>query len=302
LIHSDDDAPDGLLIVSPIGVYLERVKRGIDHVISSYASIPKSGVKPTTKLRVILVAQPEWLNGDPEYEDKFVANITTHVLGGWTAEGYDIECTCDYVSYDDEEHLVGWLLSRLGSFFKKNGKQMACIDLTAGPKEWQFAAINVAQYFPNLVFYNVKPKAVRKPSDYDPTEINDPGRPIIPVINLGEAAYAAWVTPKNDAGMHHQYVLFRTIFDIAREHASDPSSPTDLASVWVAINDADALGRYREAIQGQKDDPSLRKSISKHLTAVQPLRLFEVNTTKKHVRMTVRAAMLALSLFSQQPD
>jgi len=292
-----------LLIIAPIGIYLKRVKRGIDNVLFRQTALGE------TKVRVILVAGQDWIQTDLSYKTEFVDKLKDYVLSIWKQEaGLDVVCDVTVLPMDDEEYLTGWLLKELSLLFKTSGIEAgAFVDLTSAPREWLFAAINVLNFFPNVELYYVKPMYRKSPKDYTESEIHDEGHPKLEVVrtSYGRQALRQWTEPKDHRGMPNlQYLLFRTIFrfaqKIAKEKALDPSR---LDEVWVPIKEQRGLEEYRSSIAKSfrrnssfSDDSRLRKSISKHLTIVEAFGLFEVKG--KSVRITLRAVMLGQTLFA----
>jgi len=290
-----------LLIVAPVGAYRARVRTGLDIVTANNAERERS------KVRVILVENAAWAQLDPSYKEKFEGPLKEHILSTWKEQEFNIECETVMLPLENEEYLDGWLLHTISNFFKDNPKDSRVfVDLTSGPKEWQFAAINVSDFFEDLTLYYVKPVINTKPSDFAQEEVDDPGHPKVEIVRTGRSILRRWTEPTDESGRPNlQFLLFKTIFELAGEKV--PHSTGDLAGelseIPVPIEDVTFLKHYREQLPVQlrskfRYDPHLKKSISKLLTSVDLFRLFE---KKGHcVRMTPRGAMLALSLFPER--
>jgi len=295
-----------LLVIAPTGIYLGRVKTGIDTLLASETKAKE------TEARVILVAGENWTERDPSYKAKFVDSLKDYILKTWKQEtGLNIICTEEVLPMN-EEHATGWLLKELYDFFKtckETEEAEAFIDLTSAPKEWLFAAINILNFFPSVELYYVKPTGERQPKDYtDQREIEDEGHPKPETVRIGHARQPLprWITPKDEKGKPNvHYCLFETIFELARSIAAekglDPSKELD--KVYVPIEEKKGLDelrkRFPKDIQKRfSDDSALRKSVSKHLTAVEPFKLFEVKG--RWVRMTLSATMLGQALFRER--
>lgn len=295
MAHSDEQEPLlALLIVAPTGVYSGRVRQGIDLIIGQYAD------KQKTKTGIDLIASANWA-ADPTYKAEFVEKVREHVMKTWKESAeYNVVCEDCVVSMEEEEFLTGWLLERVCKFFKTHDRARTFIDLTAGPKEWLMAAMNVANVFSKVELYNVAPKFKKGPGDYDKEEVNDPGIPKLDSVATSGVALARWVRPTDEDGkVNSQHQLFQTIFRMAQSLVSSKHSPQELTRVWVPIEEERGLEEYRASLPSgsrKQDNSTFRKSISKNLTSVQPFRLFEIKG--KSVRMTYRAAMLALALFA----
>ena len=300
-----------LLLVAPTGIYRGRVAKGIDLVLGSQT------VKKETKIRVVLIAGADWVKIDESYKRDFVDRLKHYVLKTWKEQaGLAVVCDDMILEWGDEEYLTGWLLKELSAFFKTyRGEAEAFIDLTSGTKEWLFAAINALSFFPRVVLYNVRATGVKKPSQYEDTEKDNPGIPKLEVVRTGAAVQPLpqWIQPKNEKGKPNvHYRLFETIFELAEsiavEKGLDPS--TELDKVWVPIQERSGLDEYRRRLKknlkGLPHDfvrtfhsvSGLRKSISKYLTGVEFFGLFEVKG--RSVRMTLRAVMLGQALFARK--
>jgi len=317
LLHSEEAGPNSeespalssLLVIAPVGIYVGRVRKGIDLVLGSQTKAKE------TKVKVILVSGQNWIQSDQSYKAQFVDKVKDYVLGTWKRTGeLDIVCDDVILPIDEEEYLTGWLLKELSAFFKASpGEAEAFIDLTSAPKEWQLATINVLNFFPRIELYYVKPKYERQPKDYDKTEIEDEGHPKLQTVRTGEARQPLpyWTEPTTDKReLNIQYLLFETIFRLAQsiavEKGLDPLK--ELHKVWVPIEERRGIDEYKHCLEKCKhrlprefhgtlsDDSRLKKSVSKCLTAVDIFRLFEVKG--KSVRMTLRAAMLGQTLFA----
>jgi len=290
-----------LLILAPTGIYTGRVKKGIDLVLGSQIKAEE------TKVGVILVAGENWIQSE-SYKREFVDKLKNYVLLTWKERGkLDITCDCMVLPMDKEEYLTGWLLKELFDFFETSGVEAEVfIDLTSAPKEWLFAVMNVLNFFPRAEAYYVKPAYERKPADYDKKEIDDEGHPMLETVRTGEPRQPLphWIEPIHRRTPNLQYLLFQTIFSLAKsiapERKLDPSKELD--KVWVPIEERSGLDKYRAVLPGKLrkdpmflDDTRLKKSISKYLSSVEPYRLFEVRG--KSVRMTLRAVMLGQRLF-----
>jgi hypothetical protein len=297
-LSEDADPVTGMLILAPTGVYTGRVKQGIDLVIGRYAQ------KSRTNIKVELVPTENWV-GDLEYKARFVESIRDYVMTTWKeAAGYNITCEAIPLQMDEEEILGGWLLKHVCDFFKASVGRSVHIDLTAGPREWMLAAMNVASFFEKVELYYIKPKSQKYPKDYSEAQASDPGIPKLDILATS-STLSKWVTPKDEEGeANAPYILFNTIFEMAK-HASHGSSANELAKVWVPIEEDNEIIEYKEhlpeslrvaASDRVKEYSTYRKSISKYLNAIQSFRLFEGKG--KSVRMTYRGAMLGISLFS----
>jgi len=309
LLHSEEKPTlSTLLVIAPTGIYTGRVRRGIDLVLGSETKATE------TKVRVILVSGQSWIQSDPSYKTEFVDKLKDYTLQTWKqTAGLDIVCEDVALPISNEEHLTGWLLKELSAFFKTSrGEAEAFIDLTSASKEWLLAAMNVFNFFPKVELYYVKPMRERRPSDYyksDRSEIEDEGHPKLETVRIGYAREPLphWTTPKDEKGkMNIQYLLFQTIFRLAQSIAAKRGidSLEELDKVWVPIEEDYGLTEYRRSLPKNLrgkflDDSTLRKSISKHLTAVESFRLFEVKG--KSIRMTIRAMKLGQTLFLGKP-
>ena len=288
------------LVIVPVGTYFGRIRKGVDIIIGSRTDVG-------AKVRVILVTDETWIQSYVSYKTEFVDKLKDYILSIWKKElGSDIICDSVSLPMNDEEYLTGWLLNELSIFFK-TGRGEAFIDLTSAPKEWTFATINVLNFFPRVELYYVKPMHERGPKDYAKGEIEDEGHPKLETVRIGEVRQPLprWVEPKTDMGeLNIQYILFKTIFRLAqskaRQRGLNPSK--DLNKVWVPIGEERSLREYRSSLPQKlrgsgrfSDYANLKKSISRHLTDVEPYNLFEVKG--KAVRMTLRATMLGQALF-----
>lgn len=283
------------LIIVPIGVYVGRIRKGIDVIIASRTDVG-------AKVRVILVANETWIQSDESYKTEFVDKLKHYILSVWKKElGSDIICDSVSLPMTDEEYLTGWLLNELSIFFK-TVRGEAFIDLTSAPKEWTLATINVLNFFPRVELYYVKPMHERGPKDYAIIEIQDEGHPKLETVRTGEPRQPLphWIEPMDRGEPNLQYLLFKTIFRLAKSMAAEKK--LDLDKVWVPIEEERGLEEYKSVLPEKLrkdrkfvDYSRLRKSISKYLTSVEPFRLFEVKA--KSVRMTLRATMLGQVLF-----
>jgi len=304
-LHSDEmEGVPALLVIAPVGIYLERVRTGIDIVLGSQTKV---GV---TKVQVVLTAEESWLKADESYKAEFIDYLKDKILETWKkGEGLDIACDCVALPMEDEEFLTGWLLKELYLYFKNFPNEAeAFIDLTSAPKEWQFAAINALNFFPKVELYYVKSAGRKQPRQYDEAERKDPGHPRLEVVRTGAVRQPLprWIQPRNEKGEPNvQYRLFETIFALAESIAADkgldPSSELD--KVWVPIEEEQGLVEYKRHLPEKLkskylDNSALKKSISKCLTDVQFFGLFEVKGSS--VRMTLRAAVLGQVLFANR--
>jgi len=290
-----------VLAVAPTGVFLGRVKRGIDLVLAT-----QSGAKGT-KVRVLLVSDERWMS-DGSYKTEFVEKLRDYVLATWKKTvGLDLVCDCEILPMTDVEYLTGWLLERLSAFFKSSGPEgTAFVDLTSAPKEWVFATTNVSNFFPRVRFYYVKSIREKKATEYSREEIEDAGLPKLEEIPAGYPVelLRRWIEPETDTEETNiPYLLFRTIFRSAQNIAAEKGLDS-LEKAWVPIRDDRWLNEYRLGLEETQRtrlprlDSDLMKSVSKHLTAVKSYNLFE---EKPHsVRMTLRGAMLGQALFGEE--
>jgi hypothetical protein len=298
-----------LLLIAPTGVYYGRVKRGIDTILASETQADR------TRVRVVLIVGQEWLRTEPGYAAKFVDPLRDHIVKTWRDElGLDIICDQVDLPMEKEENLTGYLLKELFNFFevcrtKQEEEAEAYIDLTSAPKEWQFAAISVSNFFPNLELYYVKPEHGKSTVEYRPEEVSDQGLPKVETVRAGEPRppLPRWMEPRDARGspnLHH--ALFQTIFELAREKAADPSKVQALSDVLVPIEQEPGLREYRKRFPADLDgetrsklqvDEALQRHISRLLTDVSPYRLFDRRA--KSVKMTLRGAMLGEALFKQ---
>ncbi len=309
--HSGDGtALDRLLLIAPIGVYLGRVRTGIDLVLAGQTKAK------TTKVRVILAAGENWINEvDPSgksYKREFVDTLKDYVLRTWRDEAQvDIVCDSVVLPWEDEEYLAGWLLKVLSDFFGSSRAQAeAFIDLTSAPKEWQLATIDVSNFFANMELYYVKPKMKKGPFQYAYEEVEDKGHPRLETVrtSVPRQPLPQWLNVKDDNEEPNvQYILYKTIFELAKNQVTSEQqdSADELAKVWVPLEQEAYLNEYRKRLREtlgstDRDATHLKKSISKYLTSVEPFRLFEVRG--KSVRMTLRAAMVGQSLFGSNKE
>jgi len=297
----------------PTGAYTERVKKGIDTILASETQVDR------TKVRAVLVVGQEWLQNERNYAMKFVDPLKSHVEKTWGQElGLDIVCEQENLPMESEENLTGYLLKELFNFFtvsgtKKEGEQddaEAYIDLTSAPKEWQFAAISVSNFFPNLELYCVKPARPKTTDQYRHEEITDPGLPKLETVRAGEPRLPLprWMQQKDaKENVNLHYTLFQTIFELARSKAVDSSKVEALSNALVPIEEEDGLSEYRNRFPKDLDentksklqnDEALQRHITRLLTDVGPYRLFQ--RKGKSVRMTLRGAMLGQALFQKQ--
>jgi len=260
-----------------------------------------------TKIRVVLVAQEDWVRADPKYDEQFVQFIKTDVLGTWQEKlRFNLDCEVVVLPFDKEGHVTGWLLKRLLVFFKEQNEGFVFVDLTAAPTEWLFAALTASQFFENVNVYSVKSSAPLRPSDYSETEINDRGIPRLELNSMRQASLNAWITPADTKGKSNdQFFLFKTIYDLAKSKAGD-SSAEALTRIWIDIGRDDEIKAYKSSLPHERsirfdnNFSALKKSASIYLDAVAPYRLFDVREHRrsgKSVRMTERGAMLGTELF-----
>jgi len=263
-----------------------------------------------TKVKVVLIAGQDWIERNQSYKANFVDKLRDYVLQTWKQTGeYDVVCEDAVIPLNEEEYLTGWLLKNLCAFFQTSrGQAKAFIDLTSAPKEWLFAAINVSNVFSSVELYYVKPMSERTPSDYGEEDIKDEGYPRLQTVRTGgvRKPLLPWTKPTNEKGeANPQYLLFQTIFSlaqsIAHEKGLDPLE--QLHEVWVPIEENSGLNEYKNRLPSKLlkqfvDDAALKKSVSKHLTAVDMFKLFVVK--RKSVKMTLRAAMLGQALFADK--
>jgi hypothetical protein len=300
MAHSDEAPALGmLLVIAPTGAYTGRVRTGINLVLGSEAALEQ------TKVRVILIAGKEWLE-DSTYRQKFVDPLQAHVLDTWKTKGkMDVECQVKDLPMQSEEHLTAWLLTELSTFFSgTKAEAEAYIDLTAGPKEWQFAAMNVSNFFENLELYYVGPETARKPTEYDSHEVDDPGFPKLESVRTGEPRrpLLQWRLSKDEKGKPNpHYILFKTIYELAKKQAETKGVALD--KVWVPILERQGLDAYRERLPREHktkltNDAGLMRHIGKLLNGVEAFRLFE--RTPKSTRMTLRGTALAQSIFEKK--
>jgi hypothetical protein len=296
-----------MLVLAPTGVYRGRVKTGIDLVLGHYGELVHEATSQT-KVSVILVVGKDWVD-QPRYKEEWVEDIKAHVTSSWN-EVFKLECQEEVIPFEPEEFLIGWLLAKLGSFFKGPGLRKAYIDLTGGTKDWMFAALNAINFYPDVELYNVKASVKRKPTEYLSDEVSDEGLRMLESQEAPAAAFQSWTTPQGPKGKYKkigtydQYFLFKAILELAQEKTREKASPQALTEAWIDIQQEDELRRYvalHPEFSKMKDVnfSSLKRSISWYLTAVKRLRLFEVRGgTSKAVKMRLRGAMFALSLFT----
>ncbi|MGA2240308.1 MAG: hypothetical protein ABSG74_13970 [Candidatus Bathyarchaeia archaeon] len=339
MTHYGNDPPlSALLVIAPTGGYTGRVKRGLDTVLASETKV----AAPETKVQVVLVIGQEWLQMDQKYREKFVQPVKEHVLATWKETvGLDLVCEEIELPMENEEYLTGWLLARLYDFYESfqdqekqqgqveegepeeeevedeeevevAGEAEAYIDLTSAPKEWQFAAINVSNFFPNLELYYIKRKNRPTPEEYVGQD-KDEGLPKLETVRAGVARppLPRWIMPKDLKGTPNlHYVLFQTIFEmaetIATQKKTDTGEQVALDRISVPILEIrKGLLEYRKRFPDDLDkktktkfesDSALQRHISRLLTDVAPYRLFE-RTGTRSIRMTSRAVMLGQALF-----
>jgi len=290
----------GLIVIAPVGAYKGRVLTGIDLVLGSQAAA-------TTRADVVLVVSNEWAQ-DPAYRKNLVDSVQQRVIDTWKREaGLDIRCKQVTLPIENEDHVAGWLLKELTLFFKTfKGDAEAFVDLTSGPKEWHFAALNISDFFSNLELYYVRPSRRLQYEEYSPQQIEDRGLPRLEIVRGGhvQEPLPKWVASKGAGGTRNpQYLLYETIFQHAKRLVADKGSTAidQLSSVLIPIKGA-FLDEYRRVLEQKRmpkfrDDAALMKSISKQFNAIMHLGLFERHGNS--IRMTFRGAMLGQALFSE---
>jgi hypothetical protein len=305
LLPGDESEPLGsLLILAPTGVYTGRVKHGIEMVIGQYAD------KSETKIRVLLVAGTDWIKLDQTYKAKFVDKLKDEIMATCKDEKeYNIQCDDIELSFEREEYVSGWMLKELCAFFTgdENNPKMGFIDTTGGPKEWWIAALHAVHFFSPVEVYTVRPYKQKKPSDYDQSEVDDPGFSKLEMNPPAEAILNDWVRPEKIGGkegeINDEYYLFKTIYVLARRKAG--ASADALTKAWVDIEQDAEYREYVRILPKDKakkfhNESAGKKSISVYLTTVAPYGLLEVKEKakkKKSVRLTPMGAMLAVELF-----
>jgi len=289
-----------LLVIAPVGAYIGRVQSGIDRILSQNAS-------PSTRVVVVLVVGSDWIAMDNAYKSSFVEPVRNHLLKTWQQEKFQIECQVRELPLDEEDYVAGWLLGTISDFLSSNPKDSPVhVDLTSGPKEWQFAAIDVSHFFSNLELYFVKSTIKRRPSDFPEEQIREQGHPKLQIVRTGQSTLRHWLEPADEKyGQPNQpYVLFKAVLEFAL--AKTPRSTQDaeeLTRILVPVEADDFIRHYRELLPSElesrlRDDSDLKRSISKLLSSVEMFKLFE--REGRSVRLTIKGAMLGLSLFAKR--
>lgn len=302
LSHSaNEEVLSAIFIIAPTGIYRGRVKQGVDLIMDKFAD------KSQTKTRILLVPGLDWISF-PNYRRDHVEDVKSYVLKTWKElQSFNVVCDEVELSFETIETMTGWLLSQLFVFFRDSENSKAFIDLTAGPKEWVFAAINAANFFPNVALYNVKARFSKSPDKYETDEKDDRGIPKWESITTGGEALSKWLKPEDEDQVPNlQYYLLRTIVELARSAVPQAPSATNdqrleaLTKVDVPISEQKGLSALKNNLPQVVrdrfvDDSALKKSISKCLTGIRPYGLFQEKG--KSLRMAYRTAMITEEVF-----
>jgi hypothetical protein len=301
---TEEEPLSRILLIAPVGAYTGRVKTGIDSVISGESRRGK------TRIIVKLVAGEDWMQ-DPNYRTDFAEKLQKEITKTWKTDYPDITCEIVELPMKSEQYLSGWLLGESSRFLQQDILGSVFIDLTSGPREWEFAAIDTTNFFESVEVYYIKATNQKSPSKYGRDAL-DHGNPKRETVRTGESRLIEWLTPKAANGdLNFQFELFRFIYNWAKEIVK-PTTQEKLWDVNIPIETDAGLTKYRDAFRARtgtfrkpipipKDNDKLQKSISKYIAKVDMFKLF-VRTSKKSrsIRLTQKGAMLAESLFESR--
>jgi len=200
-----------LLIVSPVGAYLGRVKNGIGYALNLHGN-------RNADIQLRLIVSEEYSKADPNYEREFVDTLSEWIEQYWKKSYPQMTVGRRYLPVKDRNRCKYWLIEQLCLFFREKRKDsLACVDLTSAPREWFFAAMDICPFFDRVQLYNVPPATRSVPSDFLKDEREDPGT-IVEDVMSGSLTLPLkyWLHSVDEQGIpteHH--VLFRTLWELA---------------------------------------------------------------------------------------
>lgn len=283
----DPVLPKRVLVLSPVGAYIGRVKTGINWALARTDVASKK-----VEVNIIFLVARTWAEAaDPDYERAVGGLIEEFNSPDLIVRFKQFKVGRQTIDVDDETCCTVWLVRTLAPFLRSGSDTAAFIDMTSGPKEWIFACHYVAELFDRLCFYNVKSKKAKMPRNFVKEEREDLGSfPEIVILSGPDQTLTKWITENTD-----NWRFFKCICDSINEACKASKKPV----LDVGIPEGEIAEAWKTTANFRSVSDA-RRSASKYINAVEKFGLFvkEMGT----IRLSHRGYALGLALEFELPE
>jgi len=247
-------------------------------------------------VQICLVVDIEWSRTDRKYMAENVQPLQVEYAPDlWASVFASYTCETINLNLENQSEITCWLLKKLASFFRRGSNRRAFVDLTSAPREWDFSAFYVSNFFTDVEFYFVKAKREKTPSDYTIEERNDEGMlPEFVITSELRPPLANWLRPHKMLSGNRlenvQYEIFKLMYEIA----SRKKDLSTLRKITIDETELAAIGREKLHSYKNMEESDVLKSISKFITDIDRFKLFKRVRRKIEIYTTAIALMQAL--------